>query len=470
MTGKTKKAFIVVDLGYGDAGKGTMTDWLARTEQVHAVIRFNGGSQAAHNVVTPDGRHHTFSQFGAATFVPGVRTHLSQFMIVNPLAMVREAAVLAGKGVPDAFARTTIHARALVTTPFHVAANRLKEIGRGAARHGSCGGGISETAADALTLGESVVRVGDLRDRDALSRKLAFVQRHKRGQLDALIRTCAGEPQAQAEIAVLESADVIDAYCRQIEAFLAQADIVAGNGHLKDLAGSVVFEGAQGVLLDEWHGFHPYTTWSTCTFANALEISRECGDALGEIVRVGVTRGYATRHGAGPFVTEDADLTKKIPDRHNVMDDWQQGFRVGWFDAVATRYAIAACQGIDTLAVTCMDRLLEVGPEWQMCDAYALKAASPSEKRMVRKLFEEDSAAERHSHIKSGAERDLSLQEELTKLLRLARPEYVTFRPTDRAGVRRAVSDYLELIGDGLGIMPSYASFGPSATDKKVLK
>jgi adenylosuccinate synthase len=470
MISKDKKAYMIVDLGFGDAGKGTMTDWFAREEQAHTVIRFNGGSQAAHNVVAPDGRHHTFSQFGSATFVPGVRTHLSQFMIVNPAAMVREAEVLAGKGVPDAFARTTIHSQALVTTPFHIAANRLKEISRGAARHGSCGGGISEAAADALTLGDSVVRVGDLRDRDTLSRKLAFAQRNKRGQLDALIKNLGVHPQAKAEIRALESAEVIDSYMRRVEAFLAQANVVNSNAFLKQCDGNIIFEGAQGVLLDEWHGFHPYTTWSNCTFDNAYEINRECAFHLGEIVRVGVVRGYATRHGAGPFVTEDAELTRLIPDRHNVMDDWQRSFRVGWFDAVATRYAIRACHRIDKLVVTCMDRLLgEVGSHWQLCDAYRLDTKLPSEKRMAKELFAETGDALLFRDIKSGECRDLSLQEELTKMLGRVTPEYKPFAPTAFGGVRRATHEYLDLIGSSVGVMPSVASFGPSANDKRVL-
>lgn len=470
MTVTGKKAFMVVDLGYGDAGKGTIVDWLAATEGAHTVVRFNGGSQAAHNVVAPDGRHHTFSQFGSASFVPGVRTHLSEFMIVNPLAMLREAEALAGKGVHDAFARTTIHGRALVTTPFHVATNRLKEISRGKARHGSCGGGISEAAADALTLGESVVRVEDLRRRDVLARKLAFVQRHKRGQLDALIRVCGDQPQAKPEVAMLESPDVVDSYCRQVEAFLAQADIVHGNRHLGPRSGNVIFEAAQGVLLDEWHGFHPYTTWSTCTFDNAMRIVDECRGELGEVIRVGVVRGYATRHGAGPFVTEDAELTRTIPDVHNVMDDWQQGFRVGWFDAVAARYAIRACRGIDRLAVTCMDRLLEsVGPPWRLCDSYQLVSRVPSEIRSAEELLTRAGPAQRYGDIKSGQVRDLSQQEELTKLLFKMTPEYEGFDVTARGSVKRAVADYLELIGGRLGVMPSVASFGPSTFDKRAL-
>ena len=81
-----RKATIVIDLGFGDSGKGTIVDYLARTSRVSAVVRFNGGAQAAHNVYTTDGRRHTFAQFGSGMFVPGVKTHLSRYVLLDPPA------------------------------------------------------------------------------------------------------------------------------------------------------------------------------------------------------------------------------------------------------------------------------------------------------------------------------------------------------------------------------------------------
>src|ERR671935_3045894 len=104
-----RSAIILGGLGYGDEGKGATVDFLARTEPVHTVVRFNGGPQAGHNVVTPDGRHHTFSQFGSAAFVPGVLTYLARPVLVNPLNAFREAEHLRAVGVPDAFDRLVVH-------------------------------------------------------------------------------------------------------------------------------------------------------------------------------------------------------------------------------------------------------------------------------------------------------------------------------------------------------------------------
>lgn len=114
-----KRAYIIAGLAYGDEGKGATVDYLCRRFPVGLVVRYNGGSQAGHNVVTPDGRHHTFSQFGSGTFIPGVRTHLSLYMLINPLNMIREEEHLREKGVTDAWDRLSIEGACLVVTPFH---------------------------------------------------------------------------------------------------------------------------------------------------------------------------------------------------------------------------------------------------------------------------------------------------------------------------------------------------------------
>src|SRR5271169_2634863 len=113
------RAFQVVDLAFGDSGKGTITDYLAARHNADLVVRFNGGPQAGHNVVLPDGRHHTFAQFGSGSFLPGLRTLLSRFMLIEPYAMLNEAAHLASLGCTDILSRTIIDERCIVITPLH---------------------------------------------------------------------------------------------------------------------------------------------------------------------------------------------------------------------------------------------------------------------------------------------------------------------------------------------------------------
>jgi len=419
---------IVVDLGYGDAGKGTVVDWLcaansggARGRPVPAVVRFNGGAQAAHHVIGPGGAPHAFAQFGSGTFTPGTRTFLSRFMLVDPLALVAEAEHLKALGVPDPFGLVAIDRDALLTTPYHQAANRAREAARGAGRHGSCGLGIGETAGYALAHPEDAPRAGDIASRGTLLAKLGKLR-------DRLPAGNANIPQP-AEVA---------------DVFRAVADRVtlAGDGHLDGLLrrGPVVFEGAQGVLLDEWRGFHPYTTWSTTTFENAETLLREGGGAAA--TRLGVTRTYQTRHGPGPFPTEDPTIA--IPEAHNADGRWQGPFRTGHLDAVALGYAAEVTGGVDAVALTHLDTArhlsTSLGAGLGICRAYDLGGILTT-------------------RIAPGPRRDLAYQESLTARLLKARPVY------ERAG-RKTEDDWADAVAQIIGAPVVLRSRGPAVTDK----
>jgi adenylosuccinate synthase len=388
----------VVDLGYGDAGKGTVVDALCASGRVAAVIRFNGGAQAAHNVVTPAGRHHTFAQFGSGTF-HGVPTHLSRFVVVDPLALAAEARAL---GSP--FHLLTIDGAALLATPWHRAANQVRERRRGRARHGSCGMGIGQTVEHALSNADAP-RVADVLSPARLRARLAAV-RDALGPFDDVPPL---EDVVEAFLAFGRAVSIVDS--RHLERLLAQ--------------GRCVFEGAQGVLLDEWRGWHPYTTWSTTTFANVAALCPS-------FERLGVVRAYTTRHGAGPLVTE-APL--ELPEAHNGVGEWQGAFRVGHFDAVAHRYAVEVAGGVDGLAVTHLDAPPRA-PGLRICTSYDLDGA-------------------RWEHIRPGPPRDLAYQAALTALLSRARPGDLE-RPDDWAG----------RIGDLLNAPVLLESHGPRSSDK----
>ncbi|WP_229826258.1 adenylosuccinate synthetase [Nocardiopsis terrae] len=369
---------MVVDLGFGDAGKGVTVDLLCAQGGFGAVVRANGGAQAAHNVVTPDGRHHTFAQFGAGTLAPGrpVPTHLSRFMVVDPLALAAEAQHLAALGVADPFSLVTVDRRALISTPWHAAANRARERARGRERHGSCGMGVGETMAYALEHPEDAPTVGDCARPHLLRRKLGLLA-------DRLASVLAEEAPRRAEGAGSADAAERDPL-PELEGCLAAYRAFAGRVRLVDerylprllARGPVVFEGAQGVLLDEWHGFHPYTTWSTTTTVNPLALLAEAGPA-GDARRIGVTRTFTTRHGAGPLVTEDPFLTARLADRHNRAHPWQGGFRVGHLDLVAARYALEATGGVDSLVVTHADAPARLGRGLRWCVGYELSDGTP---------------------------------------------------------------------------------------------
>ncbi|MEU6560700.1 adenylosuccinate synthetase [Nocardia nova] len=325
---------IVVDLGFGDAGKGATVDWLcspAAGLDVSAVVRFNGGAQAAHTVVV-GARRHTFRQFGSGT-LSGVPTLLSRYALVDPIALAAEARSLAALGVRDPLDLLFVDERALLTTPIHGAANRCREDARGAARHGSCGMGIGETASYALE--HDAPRIRDCRNPDVLRRKLIALEQH----YAPLLATGRHRHDPVDEL--------VAAYTE-----FARAVAVAPDEQLAVLAraGRLVFEGAQGVLLDEWRGLHPYTTWSTVEPRRARALLAGIGES-GAVL--GVTRAYQTRHGAGPFPTEDATLA--IPEPDNATGRYQGAFRVGHLDPILLRYAVDVCDGVDGLAVNHLD-------------------------------------------------------------------------------------------------------------------
>lgn len=456
------KAYIVTDISYGDAGKGTTVDYLVRQAESAVVVRHNGGAQAAHNVVLPDGTHFTFAQFGSGSLVPGVRTHLSRFMVINPQNMLYEAEALKWH-VPDVWERVTVDQDALITTPWHRAANRLREQARRGDRHGSCGLGVGETVSDSLYAPEHAIRVRDLRESNLEDRLNALrdykLQQLKR-ELDMhyIVNSPDWEPFTNEFLAM--------AMVATYRMWLDRVTVVEGDvlGELAARHDLLVFEGAQGVLLDERYGFHPYTTWSKTTHQNALTLLDEIG-FQGEVTRLGTMRSYTTRHGAGPFVTEDAILTGHLPDAHNGFGAWQGNFRVGYLDLVAHRYALDVCEGTDELVVTHMDRLpaLSAMQPLQVCVGY----------RLPRHTSDADQFFWFNSYgvvtaIKPHLAKDIVRQARLTELLMSCTPVYQTVSaPTDTTDDREQA--LLETIENFLGLSVRITSSGPTAADKRAL-
>jgi adenylosuccinate synthase len=451
-----KQAILIADLGYGDAGKGSMVDYLTRITGAHTVVRYNGGAQAAHNVITPDGRHHTFSQFGSGTFIPGTKTHLSRFMMVHPLALLAEERHLQSLGIHDAFSRLSIDRDALVTTPFQQAANRIKELARGDRRHGSCGMGVGETMSDWLVNGSEVLFTGDFSERNVLIKKLKRMRDLKLAQLEPILNLDVTNEGINDELYIFHDPYFIDTTADLYQHFTQQVKIVDAGylGSLMSQAGTTIFEGAQGVLLDEWYGFYPYNTWSTLTFKNADTLLAENG-FTGKTTRLALIRGYATRHGAGPFVTEDEYLTSHLQDLHNGNNPWQREFRVGFLDLVVLRYALKITGKVDGLVVTNLDRMSAMD-EWFVCIRYQTSL----DLSITSDYFDVEGGNIKDIKIPADPT-NLVRQETLTNLLFKMRPIYGTNQ--------RDETTYLELISQALDAPIAMTSFGPTAMDKDLI-
>lgn len=361
---RLRAAWTVVDLGFGDGGKGLIIDHLAATRGAELVVRFNGGGQAAHNVHLRDGRHHTFAQLGSGSF-RGAWTLLGPAVIVHPTALLVESRILEGKGMPAPLSRLLIHADCPLVTPFHQALNRLRELSRGAARHGSCGVGIGEVARDVAN--GDALRAHELRAPAALRRAAQRVRERMSAQAAAL--DLPDSEAARAERSVFSDPGLVDRWVDRA-AVLAAAVVDEERAQAQvDAASTVLFEGAQGVLLDARWGFHPFTTYSDCTFAGAEALQRRWAPDR-EHHRVGVMRAITVRHGPGPLPTEDPTLADALrPYDDNEAGAWQGAVRYGHWDAGLMRYALEVLGGVDVLVTTWMDRVPAMD-RWRYADGW----------------------------------------------------------------------------------------------------
>ena len=373
----------VCGLGYGDEGKGAIVDTLARSlSPASVVVRFNGGGQAAHNVY-PQHSHHTFSQLGSGSF-QGCHTHLSKDFLFNPVTFLKEVAEWKKQGpVP----RVTIDPMAKIVTPYHMAANAAREDARGTGRHGSCAQGIGETMTDSLEdyalngqRGQYTMRAGVLEIPDTWVQLLSYWRGQKAADIQLLNQPVPSEIFSYR------------AYMNYVRDFAEVLDYVEikPDRDVYNYYHNIIFEGAQGVLLDEDFGFHPHTTWSHSTLHNITRIDCERNMDIAE--KIGVTRTYMTRHGAGPFVTEDPAVD--FPEPNNGTGTYQGAFRKGHLDLVALKYAILV-SGVNSLAVNHLDYLMGRG-RVKVCVGYdnmdEIPVIAPDEfgqrEKLTRMLFQ----------------------------------------------------------------------------------
>lgn len=348
-------AIAVIGAHYGDEGKGLVVDRLVRDLADPWVVRFNGGAQAGHTVTLPDGRRHVFSHFGAGT-VAGAPTFLSRFFVANPYLFLKEAEELrAIAGSP----RVVLDPLSPLTTPYEVLVNRAVEEARGARRHGSCGVGFGETL-EREENGPSIT-ASLLDDPDTLRSRLELLRaNHVPRRLAALGVTIDADTRADlADPSLIdEFTETARHFRRQIE--LWGAEVCADR--------PVVFEGAQGLLLDQALGTFPHVTRSHTGLPNVVALAADLG--IDDIEVFYTMRSYVTRHGAGPLPHEvGAPPYAGIVDRTNRPNPFQGTLRFALADPEASvdvisadRARVSGC-GIDvtaSLAVTCLDQLDDV--------------------------------------------------------------------------------------------------------------
>lgn len=348
----TTHAQAVIGAAYGDEGKGLMVDRLAAAAPGAVVVRSNGGAQAGHTVVSQQGQRHVFHHVGSGSF-DGAATHFSRFFVAHPMLLLDELAALADLGVRP---RLTGDPGLAVTTPFDVIVNQAIEMARGKARHGSCGLGFGETIERNLHP-DFALALRDLFRPDLKERLVAIRDGWVPERLEAL-----GIATLPDELATALADDAMIGHF--LEDCQAMLDRVAlwPDRRLGEL-GPVIFEAAQGLLLDQDYGAFPHVTRSNTGLANIIAIAADAG--IGGLDVTYATRIYTTRHGAGPLKGETGELQGiRVVDPTNAPNDWQGTLRIAPLDLGVLRGAIAHDLGRDHrgiaitagLAVTCLDQ------------------------------------------------------------------------------------------------------------------
>jgi len=311
------KARVVIGASFGDEGKGLVTDWLC-SQGAGMVVRFSGGAQAGHTVVTPEGERHIFRHVGSGTFCE-VPTFLSQFFVCNPILFMQERDQLFALGFhPVVYA----HPDCLVTTFMDMLINQARETRRGAKRHGSCGIGFHETIVRS-NVPELKITMADLWNGGKnLESQLAEIC----GKY-AKFRCGESFDQPKATAAFIECCN-----------HFAQCVNPLGIGQCKD----PVFEGSQGLLLDQDNKeFFPHVTHSNTGMKNVELLCAQAGITQKEAYYV--SRTYLTRHGAGPLPGEDAAMS--FDDDTNKSNAFQGSLRFAPLDAGKLRARCAKDAG-----------------------------------------------------------------------------------------------------------------------------
>ena len=330
-------AVAIIGAGFGDEGKGLMTDFYTRHTNNPIVIRFNGGAQAGHTVVTPESERHVFSHFGSGTLA-GAPTYLSEHFIINPLLFFREYASLE-KYSPTVF----VHPNSIVTTPFEMLINHMLEESRGDEKHGSCGIGIGETVERTTTFATLTVRDLFRQDRNQFLRDfLIFVREH-------YIKRRVNEDIFDKYKNIIYNDLLIEDYINMCEHFVQHASL-SDYDMLHNY--NLVFEGAQGLMLDEKYGYFPHVTRSNCGIENVISITNQLEDAYTEHLIIDyVSRVYTTRHGAGPL-NHEQPIPNVINDDTNVHGPYQGSLRFAPLDFDLLYSTIAEDQGAQYARLT----------------------------------------------------------------------------------------------------------------------
>lgn len=336
------EAHVIIGANYGDEGKGLMTDYFVRRQNADVVVRFNGGAQAGHTVVD-GGVRHVFSHFGSGTLA-GAATFLSENFMCNPVLFVVEAQRLGAH-----LTQVYIDPRSQITIPADMLINQAIERKRGEARHGSCGVGFNEAVERSLS--GFPISVLDMLDYRTMQAKIRAVQ------MDYVPARCAA---LGLDPALIDAEEFSERFLLDCD-FMARHIAIVAPAYISGM--TAVFEGAQGLLLDQHNrADFPHLTRSNTGCRNVFKTAVEMGISGAHLVYV--TRSYLTRHGAGPLPGEWVKRPEGLYDVTNLPHHFQGTLRYAPLDEAALCGRVIRDAGLcgnlvrsTSIAVTCLDQM-----------------------------------------------------------------------------------------------------------------
>jgi adenylosuccinate synthase len=345
---------VVVGSQWGDEGKGKIVDWLS--ERADIVVRFQGGHNAGHTLVI-DGTTYKLSLLPSGVVRPSKLSIIGNGVVIDPWALADEIANIEKLGVKVSRDNLRIAENATLILPLHRELDALREAAAGAGKIGTTKRGIGPAYEDKV--GRRAVRVMDLQTPEALRPKVERILAHHNP-----LRRGLGEPEISAEALCHQLIEIAPKILPFVDTVWALLDSERRAGK------RILFEGAQGALLDIDHGTYPFVTSSNTVAAQAATGSGMGPGAIGYVL--GITKAYTTRVGEGPFPTELKDETGRRLGERGAEFGTVTGRprRCGWFDAALVRQT-AKVAGINGIALTKLD-VLDGLPEIKISVGYML--------------------------------------------------------------------------------------------------
>lgn len=356
------KNIVVIGAQWGDEGKGKIVDWLA--EECAGVVRFQGGHNAGHTLVV-NGKKTVLRLIPSGILHESLHCYIGSGVVVSPEALLGEIDELNAAGVKNVAGRLKIAPTCPMILPYHIALDQAREASKGSGKIGTTGRGIGPAYEDKVA--RRAIRLGDLADTEQLSAKLRANLDFYNVQLQHL---------HQAEPVRFD--DVMAKIGSFKDRILPMLSDVSRTLHDTIRRGErLLFEGAQGTLLDIDYGTYPFVTSSNCLAGAASAGAGVPPQALNYVL--GIVKAYTTRVGSGPFPTELFDDTGKgLAERGNEFGSVTgRARRCGWFDAAALKRAIQI-NGISGLCITKLD-VMDGIPEIKICTGYTLPDGSTTD-------------------------------------------------------------------------------------------